>query len=392
MLAGGFVAAVSGIFLIFAWLQNRKATAPLWWAGANLALASGVVFITSGRDIIGVPAMVYGTILLQLSPALIWGAAVSCSQRKPNVAIVAAGSIIWLGSLALVFTLSRPAEMWINLILISVYLFAAAFEFWAGRSERVMARWPLIVLLLLHGLFFAAGAFVAAMGTLSMSNLSMNSWFGLIHFETLFFVVGTAIFTVAMVKEQSELVHMTAASVDPLTGVATRRAFMSRAASLLADARSDGEPISLVVFDLDHFKSINDTFGHAMGDRVLERFGETARGIIRGSDLIGRPGGEEFAVVFPGMSAGAAYVAAERIRVGFTAACSGLAGEGFRATASAGLAVAHPDSTLDSLFAAADRALYDAKARGRDQVAIADRDRTGSLRSAPGAAAAAAAA
>src|SRR5690606_6743803 len=112
-----------------------------------------------------------------------------CSQRKPNVAIVAAGSIIWLGSLALVFTLSRPAEMWINLILISVYLFAAAFEFWAGRSERVMARWPLIVLLLLHGLFFAAGAFVAAMGTLSMSNLSMNSWFGLIHFETLFFVV-----------------------------------------------------------------------------------------------------------------------------------------------------------------------------------------------------------
>ena len=135
------------------------------------------------------------------------------------------------------------------------------------------------MLLVLHGIFFAVGSFDAGVGALIQSGPpTLNSWFGLIHFETLVFVIGTAIFTVAMVKERSEREHKTAAQIDPLTGVATRRAFLENAEELLDHCLQTDAPLSLIVFDLDRFKEINDGYGHAMGDRVLEQFGNTAKG------------------------------------------------------------------------------------------------------------------
>ncbi|MCB0969774.1 MAG: GGDEF domain-containing protein, partial [Ilumatobacter sp.] len=187
------------------------------------------------------------------------------------------------------------------------------------------ASWPLIVLLLLHGCFFGAGAFLAATGHLGWgSPPSSLSWLGLIHFETLAFVVGTAIFAVAMVKEQREMVQKTAARIDPLTGVANRRAFLENAANLLEQSLFDDKPFSVIVFDLDRFKSINDGHGHAMGDRVLEQFGAISIRVLRGPDLIGRLGGEEFAIALPGSSAAMTLVVAERIRHAFTETCRTL--------------------------------------------------------------------
>jgi diguanylate cyclase (GGDEF)-like protein len=374
MLAGSFVAAVSGVYLIFAWLQDREDRGPLWWAGADLALAAGVPMLPLEGSTFGVPSTILGIALLNLSPALVWAAAVSSDRRGPNPWVVMAGAAIWLFAFAGGFSLSPDAQMALNLSIVAAYLFAAAIEFMSGRSAQLQARRPLVALLVLHGAFFAIGAVEAASGGLSpTASPTPLSWLGLIHFETLAFVVGTAIFAVALVKEHRELAEKTAARIDSLTGVATRGAFMAEVAALLDDG-ARRHRMALAVIDLDRFKSINDSFGHALGDRVLAVFGAAARATVGPTDMIGRLGGEEFAVAMPGSSAGEAFLAADRIRIAFSEACAALGIVGFEPTLSAGVAAAGPNSTIDSLLLAADRALYAAKAQGRDRVIVADRD------------------
>lgn len=380
MLAASFVEAICGAFLVFAWLQNRQARAPLWWAGANLALAVGVPLLSSPGASFGVPSVVLGILLLNLSPALVWAAAVSCNARKPNPWVVVAGATIWLVAFGALFQASHAAQMALNLAVISIYLLAAAAEFWLGGNRGLQTRWPLIVLLVLHGSFFAIGAAMAATGHLASAGPpTLDSWFGLIHFETLAFVVGTAIFAVALVKEQGELKQKTAASVDSLTGVSTRGAFLETAAALLQRNHIAGESLSLIVFDLDRFKLINDTYGHAMGDRVLVQFGDAARRVLRGSDAVGRMGGEEFAAVLPGSTATTAYIVAERIRKAFGEACRAFDVEGLNPTLSGGIATTgdDPGLTLDAICASADQALYLAKERGRDRIVVAGADAPG---------------
>jgi diguanylate cyclase (GGDEF)-like protein len=375
MVAGSFVAATSGVFLLMVWVQNHEARGALWWAAGNLVLATGVPLLASPAVTLGVPSAVLAIMLLNISPALIWAAARSCNNQKPNLVVVGAGAVVWLAAFAVPgIRLSAPAQMSLNLAVMAIYLYAAAFEFWRERLERLQSRWPLIVLLVLHGLFFTIGAFAAMLGDLPISGgPSIGSWLGLIYFETLIFVIGTAVFTVAMAFERGVLRHKVAASVDSLTGVATRRAFLESAEMLLEESLRAETALSLIVFDLDSFKAINDTYGHALGDKALKEFGLVTRRVLRSSDLIGRLGGEEFAVALPGSSVGAAYVVAERIRVAFAEACRAIGGHTINATVSAGVTTAHPRSTLDALIAAADSALYQAKAEGRNRVETRER-------------------
>jgi diguanylate cyclase (GGDEF)-like protein len=121
----------------------------------------------------------------------------------------------------------------------------------------------------------------------------------------------------------------------------------------------------VLIIDLDHFKSINDRFGHAFGDQMLEIFADTARQSVRSTDLLGRIGGEEFAVLLPNMNRNRALAIAERIRANFAQAAVEVG-----ATVSIGLAHCQDDAELDvpELLAQADQALYCAKKNGRNRV------------------------
>jgi diguanylate cyclase (GGDEF)-like protein len=131
----------------------------------------------------------------------------------------------------------------------------------------------------------------------------------------------------------------------------------------------------VLLIDLDHFKSINDRFGHAIGDRVLQVFAETATGNIRSSDLIGRLGGEEFAAVLYNAGREKAVALAERIRSAFGEAATEVDGRPVHATVSIGVVV-NEDQPLDvpELLGQADLALYYAKERGRNRVEVATLD------------------
>jgi diguanylate cyclase (GGDEF)-like protein len=155
------------------------------------------------------------------------------------------------------------------------------------------------------------------------------------------------------------------ATRDALTSVLTRRA-LERALRQLE--REDAE-LGLVFLDVDHFKAINDGFGHTVGDRVLAALGRVLREQVRPSDIVGRYGGEEFVVVLRDAGVEGARRVAERIRQAISAAdLSGLPG---RVTLSAGIAVREPAESMDALIARADRGLYAAKRAGRNRVFIA---------------------
>ena len=189
--------------------------------------------------------------------------------------------------------------------------------------------------------------------------------------EIVLYVVGAAFIVLILAKDRTVRHYKLAAATDPLTDLLNRRGFFEAAGEVLARRRDDSEPVSLLVFDLDHFKSINDRFGHKAGDDILHLFGSVARRTMRANDVIGRLGGEEFVALLPGRLA-EALAAAERVRRAFAAATLAGDADQIAATVSIGVACGSPRAELDMLIARADAALYRAKLNGRDRVEAAE--------------------
>ncbi|QNB00899.1 MULTISPECIES: diguanylate cyclase [unclassified Massilia] len=172
--------------------------------------------------------------------------------------------------------------------------------------------------------------------------------------------------------EQALLRIQELAMHDELTGVFNRRFLMEtiRAEKLRADRT--GEVFTVALLDVDHFKSVNDRFGHLAGDRVLQAIARTASGALRQTDYFGRYGGEEFALLLTSTDAASARVTAERVREAIAALSLADIAPGFRVTVSIGIAEACPDESNEMTFKRADDALYRAKEAGRNRCVLAD--------------------
>jgi diguanylate cyclase len=165
-----------------------------------------------------------------------------------------------------------------------------------------------------------------------------------------------------------------AATTDLLTGLFNRRAFSARLQRALLDARTDGSPASLLMIDVDHFKQVNDTYGHATGDLFLKLIGRVLADSLTGRDTAARYGGEEFAVLLMRADLKAATTVANRLRMTLEdqpLTRKRTAGEALRITVSIGVAQFRSDETATSLLARADAALYQAKDLGRNRVCAA---------------------
>ena len=161
------------------------------------------------------------------------------------------------------------------------------------------------------------------------------------------------------------------AATDSLTGLPNRRAVQEALKRMIAQAGRTLAPMSVLVLDLDHFKQINDTYGHDRGDAVLAAVGDVLAGALRTSDFVGRNGGEEFVALLPDTGADGALEAAEKLRAAIARVT--LPGIDRAVTASVGAAVyPHTAADPESLLRLADRALYAAKAAGRNRAAVAD--------------------
>lgn len=182
-------------------------------------------------------------------------------------------------------------------------------------------------------------------------------------------VVGNAIDISTDVELRAELERV--ATHDALTGAANRRLFLELLQREIERARRHAAPLGLLMLDLDHFKAINDTHGHAAGDAVLRGFVQRCGAALRPSDVLGRLGGEEFAAMLPGAEPAQIGAIAERLRAGVAQQPFALPGGAtLVATVSVGAVAARPDEDADALLMRADRALYEAKRSGRDRVLL----------------------
>jgi len=160
--------------------------------------------------------------------------------------------------------------------------------------------------------------------------------------------------------------------MDPLTGLFNRRGFSELSNRMIAREEAAGRPVTVLIFDIDHFKQVNDRFGHAAGDRVIASFAASITGNAPVDAPVARFGGEEFVLFLPGCDAAQAASTAEAIRIRFTLEGAKRAGLDHRLTASFGLSGVHAaDQSVYDAVGRADRALYEAKNSGRDRVCVA---------------------
>ena len=372
-----YVEAVLGLLLLFAWVQNTAIHAVAWWGFAPLIRATSIVLFGlygSAPDLITIDL---ANALLFTSFAVTWTGARVFDGRPAEPVYLVTGAVLWLLICRLpVLAGALEVRALIATGIITTYTWLTAYEFWRGRSEPLVSRWPAIFMLFAHGSLFLLRTPLIALLPPSVTNRVYGSvWLTVLSFEALLFTISIAFILLAMAKERTELRHRTAAMVDPLTGIANRRSFMQDAAHLAKGHVANPRPTAVLLIDLDHFKSINDRFGHALGDRALELFALTARHSVRSTDLLGRLGGEEFAAILPDMSRDRAVAVAERIRASFAHAALEVDNRPLGATVSIGV-VHCQEAVLDvhELLAQADQALYCAKENGRNRVEVATLD------------------
>jgi diguanylate cyclase (GGDEF)-like protein/PAS domain S-box-containing protein len=203
----------------------------------------------------------------------------------------------------------------------------------------------------------------------------------LVHASPLLGAEGKAIGAIEVFSDRSDRARLLAelevlkkeALVDPLTGLGNRRFAEMNIASALRDIEAEGAAFGLLILDIDHFKKVNDEFGHMVGDRVLRMVAWTLANAVRRNDAAARWGGEEFVVLCPGIRPELLAEVAERVRALVERSWIGL-GEGRKAaaTVSIGGAMARRGDTLESLVGRADERLYSCKESGRNRAEVGD--------------------
>jgi diguanylate cyclase (GGDEF)-like protein len=372
-----YVEAILGLLLLFAWAQNTAIKAVAWWGFAHLIRAASVVLFGMYGTVPDLVSIDLANALLFTAYAVTWTGARVFDGRPVEPVYMVTGAVLWLLVCRLpVLSEAVDARVLLASGIITAYTWLTAYEFWRGRSEQLVSRWPAIFMLFAHGALFLLRTPLVAVLPWAVGNHVYGSvWLTVLSFEALLFTISIAFILLAMAKERTELRHRTAAMVDPLTGIANRRSFLHEADLIAKRHLSNPRPTAVLLIDLDHFKSINDRFGHALGDRVLEIFTDTARQSIRASDLIGRLGGEEFAAVLYDTSRDKAVAVAERIRESFAQASQEVESRPVCATVSIGVVHCEaPKLDVPQLLAQADQALYFAKERGRNRVEVASLD------------------
>ncbi len=305
---------------------------------------------------------------------MIWNGVRLFRGRRMLPIAAFAGAVVWLVLCQLpAFSDGSTARTALGVLVVASYTFFIAFELWRERRKSLYSRTAAVVVPCLHAAIFLMPLAMRAL----MPEVIAASWLAVFALETILYSVGTAFIVLLMVKDHHVGVYRHAASTDYLTGLLNRRAFLENALKLCARQAEGSGPVTLLMFDLDHFKSINDRFGHAVGDEALRVFAQAIRKGMRASDIVGRLGGEEFAAIVAEPMDVAAVIA-ERVRAGFETAGAVIAGQAIGATVSIGAATATDVVTnIDALIARADVALYRAKGEGRNRLRTADDEQAG---------------
>jgi predicted signal transduction protein with EAL and GGDEF domain len=258
-----YVEAILGLLLLFAWVQNTAITAVAWWGFALLLRAASVTLFGmygSAPDLVSIDL---SNALLFTAFAVTWTGARVFDGRPVEPVYLVTGAVIWLLICRLpVLNDAVETRSLIASGITTTYTWLTAYEFWRGRDEQLVSRWPAIFMLFAHGaLFLLRTPLVALLPAARSNDVNGSVWLTVLSFEALLFTISIAFILLAMAKERTELRHRIATLVDPLTGIANRRPFLEEAERIAKRHRVRPRPRTVLLIDLDHFKSINDRFG-----------------------------------------------------------------------------------------------------------------------------------
>ena len=366
--------ACLGLVCLFLPYRMPGSRAVTYWGYGMLALAAGVGGIAL-RDI--VPDFISIIVANALVFAAFLFIARSLRQRREPESTAFDWSVAGVALLLLAyFTYLRPdtgTRIIISSIVVVLLVLRPAFALFvtargAGRRARIFAASCLLGV----GAVMLARAFITNSVGVSADLLAADSgqFASNLLFGVLAVLATLGVLWIEVEQLQSDLARL--AMVDPLTATLNRRAFMLEYERELSRCMREKSAFALAIFDLDHFKDVNDRFGHLVGDQVLRSVADTLRASLRGHDVLGRYGGEEFALLMPGADATAALAATERARVAVGERPVAAGSIAVPMTVSAGVAVFGVDgSDCESLLRSADAALYEAKRGGRNRVVAA---------------------
>jgi diguanylate cyclase (GGDEF)-like protein len=373
LIFGILVKSLLGALFLAFWLSSRAA----WFAWWSAALAIGAIAAGFFLRGFGGEFLVVGVAVASLVAAFgcVWQGARAFERRKPLWLPLIAAPAIWLAACAVPGFLDHVAyRVALSSALLASLNAATAYEFWRGRDERLPSRWTVIVLFSSLALVFAIRIPLIQVAPFPFGALPAQPPVAALFNVILFFhTLLLSVLLVALTKERLEGEQRTHAQTDSLTGALNRRAFLTVGHRLLARHERKRDPLGLLFIDLDHFKALNDRYGHSGGDNVLVRFVQFVQINIRPTDFLFRLGGEEFCCLLPYTTPQEALAAAERIRSEAEAAMFEVGRMPIRLTVSIGVASTSASGyDLDMLVRHADAALYAAKQQGRNRVMVAE--------------------
>ena len=347
-----------------------------WWRGRDSAL--GALAIAMGLAALGTLSIVLrgamspwvmvvvGNMLMLTSMTMSWMSLRLFAGRSLWWPGIASGALIWgVACVMPGFMDNTAARVVLFALLFSASSWLGFSELWRSRGTLQEDLRPALLLTFGHGAFYLLRALVDHSPAVEADGKS-SAFFSLVILETVLYAVALAFITLALVKERAELFYQHAALHDPLTGIGNRRAFVAAATPILNACAHRHQQSVLLLCDLDHFKRVNDTYGHAMGDQALSEFGRILAARTRQQDVCARIGGEEFVCLLSEADIPAALGLAERIRSEFS---SLSLIDGVPLSVSIGIAEAQSAGfDLSKLLSLADEALYLAKSKGRNRV------------------------
>ncbi|WP_213286545.1 GGDEF domain-containing protein [Bradyrhizobium sp. sGM-13] len=368
-----FATMVAGMLGAMLVLFGKQENIPAlkWWGTAYLLGASSVAIWTIGGAKLGEPLLLTLHALGFAACGMVWNAARVFHGRKPNLPGLSLGAIAWVGTVLALPSLNPAMRLVVGAAIVAIYAGLTASELWSERRRTMHKRWPTIVVPVMHGCVLALPILLGSLLRPHDETFASSIWVTAFSVELILYAIGTVFVIFMLVSDRAVTVHKTAASVDPLSGMLNRRGFSEACNQVIEREAAAGRPVTVMIFDIDHFKSINDRFGHPAGDEILKLFSTVVVSNLRISDLSGRIGGEEFAALLA-CPLEEGVIVAERVREAFEASNIVCEEGPVDTTVSIGVAGGPAGTELEVLLAAADTALYQAKRGGRNRVEAAE--------------------
>ncbi len=363
-----------GLAFTFLWFGDRKSTWLLWWGLPLISNGLALTFYMRVGWQTDFVTLAFGNAARIFGLGCMWYGIRLFQGRRPPWGVISAMSIAWIAlCLYPPFVESMTARIAVVSLLHAAICAFAVLDLWRGREDKLRSRIPTMIVFGSYGVLMLGRAtlsgsapFPVGSGPLDPNWLAAFIWLVVAH------ALFAAFLFLAMTMERREAQQRNFAMSDPLTGLLNRRAFADFAQRMARRRTGLRDAMALLVLDLDHFKQINDQFGHEAGDKLLKAFAETSEDNVRQTDQLFRMGGEEFCFVLPNTSLRDAIAVAERVRRGFEGTSIATAGGPAATTVSIGIAATHVALDIELLLAAADAAVYEAKARGRNRVVVAE--------------------